>query len=162
MTIELVPVDKDNREVLYSLYQYYYYDFSPYTGSELGIDGRYSVNLEHYWEDPRWNPYLICAGSSLVGFLVILFENLDTEPDPTHVIYDFLILSKYRRQGLGKAAAVQAFDLHRANWKVAQMSVNLPALHFWRDVVDEYTSGQYTEQFREDRNKYIQSFNNRG
>ncbi|SEN86661.1 GNAT family N-acetyltransferase [Paenibacillus sp. OV219] len=162
MTIKLVPVEKDQKEILYKLYQFYEYDFSPYTGNELGVDGQYSVNLEHYWEDPRWSPYFICAESNIAGFLVILFENLDTDPDPTHVIYDFLILNKYRRKGIGKSAAVHAFNLYRANWKLAQMSVNRPALHFWRYVVNEYTSGLYTEEFREDRNKYIQSFSNRG
>lgn len=43
--------------------------------------------------------------------MVVLFDNYDVDPDPTHVIYDFLILKKYRRTGLGREAALQAFNL---------------------------------------------------
>ena len=78
--------------------------------------------LEHYWEDPRWNPFFIYDAGKIVGFLVILFENYDVDPDPTHVIYDFMVLKKFRRNGLGREAAVKSFDLYQANWKVAQMS----------------------------------------
>jgi predicted acetyltransferase len=161
MEIKLMPVEIERKEVLYNLYQYYQYDFSPFTEEDLGVDGRFEINLEHYWEDPRWNPFLICNKEHIIGFLIILFEDYDTDSDPTHVIYDFLILSKYRRRGLGKLAAVQAFNLYRANWKVVEMKTNEPAIHFWRDVVNHYTAGQYTEVFREDLNKFVQSFTNR-
>ncbi|MNI53146.1 Acetyltransferase (GNAT) family protein [compost metagenome] len=116
--------------------------------------------MDHYWEDPRWNPYLICHKERIIGFLVILLENYDTDPDPTHVIYDFLILNKYRRKGLGRLAAVKALNLYQANWKIVQMKVNQPAIHFWRDVLSQYTAGKYSEVFREDLNKYVQSFSN--
>lgn len=161
MPIDLVPIGKEEKQVLYNLYQYYEHEFSPYTNMDIGLDGRFSINLEHYWEDPRWNPFLICYDKKIAGFLIILFDNNDTDPDPIHVIYDFLILRKYRRKGIGKSAAVQAFNLYKAVWKVVQISENRPAQHFWRDVVNDYTAGQYTEIFREDINKYVQTFNNR-
>lgn len=57
------------------------------------------------WEgDKRWNPDFIELSGIIVGFLVVLFENLDTDPYPTHVIYDFMILQKYRRTGIGQCA----------------------------------------------------------
>lgn len=87
------------------------------------------MNIDFYWGgDPRWNPYFILSSGVIVGFLVVLFENLDTDPDPTHVIYDFMILKKYRRSGLGRTAAKQAFGLFKANWKVAQMESNTSAI----------------------------------
>ncbi|MBY0217755.1 GNAT family N-acetyltransferase [Paenibacillus illinoisensis] len=159
--ITLKAVDIGNKDVLYNLYQYYQYDFSPFTKEDLGLKGHFEIDLEHYWEDPRWNPFLIWSEKRIIGFLIILFENYDTDPDPTHVIYDFLIISKYRRRGLGKLAAVQAFNLYRANWKVVQMKTNEPAIHFWRDVINQYTAGQYNEVFREDLNKYVHTFTNR-
>jgi len=156
-----MPVEMNHKEILYNLYQFYQYDFSQFTDEDLGFDGRFEIKLEHYWEDPRWNPFFICNEERIIGFLIVLFENYDTNPDPTHVIYDFLILSKYRRKGLGKLAAFKAFNLFEANWKVVQMKTNETAIHFWRDVVDQYTSGQYTEVFREDINKYVQLFTNK-
>ncbi len=161
MEITLMPVKIEQKESLYNLYQYYHYDFSQYTDEDLGSDGRFVIDLDHIWEDPRWNPYLIRSQDKIIGFLIILFENYDTDPDPTHVIYDFMILRKYRRRGLGQIAAVQAFNLYQAKWKVVQMKANEPAIHFWRNVVNEYTSGQYSEVFREDISKFVQAFNNR-
>jgi len=41
------------------------------------------------------------------------------------------------------------------------MKTNEQAIRFWRNVVNQYTVGQYTEVFREDLNKYVHSFTNR-
>ncbi len=146
MEIRLRPVELSHKEILFNLYQFYLYDFSRISEEDLGFDGRFEIKLDHYWEDSRWNPFFIYYEGRIIGFLIILFENYDTDPDPTHVIYDFLILSKYRRKGFGKLAAFQAFNLYQAKWK---------------DVVNQYTVGQYTEVFREDLNKYVQSFTNK-
>lgn len=159
MEIELIPVTVEEKETLSNLYQFYNYDFSPYTNEDLNDDGTYGVNIDFYEEgDPRWNPYFIVSSGAIVGFLVVLFENLDTDPDPTHVIYDFMILKKYRRNGIGRNAAKQAFGLFNANWKVAQMESNTTAISFWRNVISEYSKNSYTERYREESKKYIQEF----
>lgn len=41
MKIKLMPVEKDRKGILYNLYQYYRYDFSPFTEEDLGLDGRF-------------------------------------------------------------------------------------------------------------------------
>jgi predicted acetyltransferase len=158
MELELVPVLEEDKNVLYYLYQFYEYDFTQYTEKDLNNFGRFDVSLEHYWQDPRWNPFIICYLGQIVGFVVVLFEDYDVDPDPTHVIYDFFIIRKYRRKGLGKLAAIKAFDLYKANWKTAQMSNNEPAIFFWRKVVSQYTSGSFNELHRQDIGKYVQSF----
>jgi len=38
------------------------------------------------------------------------------------------------------------------------MSANEPAILFWRDVIKDYTAGNYTELFRQDLKKYVQTF----
>jgi predicted acetyltransferase len=124
--------------------------------------GEFEVNIDYFWEgDQRWNPYLIEVLGNIVGFVVVLFENLDTDPDPTHVIYDFMILQKYRRNGIGTAAATKTLDLFKAKWKLAQMENNKPAIAFWRKVLEEYTKENYTESYRSDLQKYIQAFDSR-
>ncbi|MFG1731059.1 GNAT family N-acetyltransferase [Paenibacillus sp. 843] len=159
MEIKLLPVTVQEKETLSNMYQFYYYDFSRYTNQDLNDDGTFGVNIDFYWGgDPRWNPYFILSSGVIVGFLVVLFENFDTDPDPTHVIYDFMILKKYRRIGIGHTAAKQAFELFKANWKVAQMESNTSAISFWRKVISEYSKNNYTERYREDSKKYIQEF----
>lgn len=159
MEIELIPVTVQEKVTLSNMYQFYYYEFSRYTNQDLNVDGTYGVNIDFYWEgDHRWNPYFILSSGVIVGFLVVLFENLDSDPDPTHVIYDFMILKKYRKNGIGRTAAKQAFGLFKANWKVAQMESNTSAISFWRKVIGEYSKNNYTERYRKESKKYIQEF----
>ncbi|QYR22330.1 GNAT family N-acetyltransferase [Paenibacillus sp. sptzw28] len=160
--LQLIPVPEDKKEVLQNLYQLYHYDFSQFTENDINSFGLYEISLDHYWQDPRWNPFFIHFADKIVGFLVVLFENYDVDPDPTHVIYDFMVLRKFRRTGVGRKAAEKAFNLFKANWKVAQMSNNEPAILFWRDMIREYTGDTYSELFRQDLNKYVQTFSNKG
>ncbi|WP_262495504.1 GNAT family N-acetyltransferase [Paenibacillus sp. B2(2019)] len=131
MEINLVPVTFEDKEVLTNLYQFYNYDFSLFTDQDVNQHGEFEVNIDYFWEgDHRWNPYLIEVSGNVAGFVVVLFENLDTDPDPTHVIYDFMILQKYRRTGIGTAAAIKTLDLFKeAKWKLAQMENNKSAIH---------------------------------
>jgi predicted acetyltransferase len=157
---QLAPVTKSDKPILDRLYQLYLHDFSVYTGQNVNNSGLYDHD-EHYndfWEDPRWNPFFIYEDDGLAGFVVVLFENYDVDPDPTHVIWDFMVLRKYRRKGIGREAAILAFNQYKANWAVAQMGTNEPAIQFWRSVIGAYTGGRYTETYRADRDKYIQSF----
>ncbi|WP_332258241.1 GNAT family N-acetyltransferase [Paenibacillus forsythiae] len=140
----------------------YHYDFSEFTSQDINKDGRYDVNINFFWEgDHRWHPYFIEVSGITVGFIIVLLENLDIDPDPTHVIYDFMIMKKYRRSGIGYAAAIKAIEMYKANWKIAQMETNIPAILFWRKVIKDYTRDNYTEKFREDVKKYIQLFSSK-
>ncbi|MEK3660453.1 GNAT family N-acetyltransferase [Paenibacillus sp. FSL F4-0236] len=164
MEINLVPVTFEDKEVLSNLYQFYNYDFSLFTDQDVNQHGEFEVNIDYFWEgDHRWNPYLIEVSGNVAGFVVVLFENLDKDPDPTHVIYDFMILQKYRRNGIGTAAAIKTLDLFKeAKWKLAQMENNKSAIAFWRKVLKDYTKDNYTERYLSDLQKYIQAFDRRG
>lgn len=162
MELRLVPVNPEYKSILINLYELYEYDFSKYTGRDVDGNGRFEVNIDYYWEgDERWNPFFIEVAGKIVGFLVVLFENMDTDPDPTHVIYDFMILQKYRRSGIGRKAAIEAFKMYKANWKVGQMENNHPARSFWMSVIEDFKGTNYIERYVPDRKKYIQEFSTR-
>ncbi|WDQ32470.1 GNAT family N-acetyltransferase [Paenibacillus marchantiae] len=159
MIVDLTPVTLAEKNMLSNLYQLYHYDFSEFTSEDINQEGKYDVNIDFIWEgDNRWRPYFITISGTIAGFVIVLLENLDTDPDPTHVIYDFMILKKFRRSGVGYAAAMQIFELYKANWALAQMESNTPAIAFWRKVLKDYTNDHYTETFRDDARKYIQTF----
>ncbi len=65
-------------------------------------------------------------------------------------------MKKYRREGIGKAIAIQIFDLHKGQWEVFQKESNKPAQLFWNKVISEYTKGNFTERFEDGR--FIQDF----
>ena len=52
-------------------------------------------------------------------------------------------MRKYRRQGVGKFAAVETFNNHQGNWQVGVLSCNTPSLKFWKKVISEYSNGKY-------------------
>ena len=52
-------------------------------------------------------------------------------------------MKKYRRRGVGRTAARMVFDLFPGGWEVSQWRSNLPAQRFWKQVIDEYTAGEY-------------------
>ncbi|AIQ14310.1 GNAT family N-acetyltransferase [Paenibacillus durus] len=157
MEIKLVPVRPEDKGTLINLYQLYEHDFSRFTNRDIDKNGRYEVNIDFYWEgDERWNPFYIEVSGTIAGFLVVLFENMDIDPDPTHVIYDFMILQKYRRTGIGRAAAIKAFKMYNADWAVTQMENNTPAISFWRNVIKSFKEDNFTERYRPERKKYIQ------
>ncbi|ANS74410.1 GCN5 family acetyltransferase [Paenibacillus yonginensis] len=159
MNLKLVPVRAENKDTLINLYQFYEYDFSRYMDTDVDTNGKYALDIDFYWEgDERWNPFLIEVNGAIAGFLIVLFENMDTDPDPTHVIYDFMVLHKYRRTGVGRRAAVEAFNMYQANWSLAQIKNNLPAISFWRNVIEDYTDGNFTERYSPDSGNYIQKF----
>ena len=55
-------------------------------------------------------------------------------------------MKKYRRAGIGKAAAVQLFNIHKGNWQVHQRENNIAAHQFWKNVIAEYTKGDFSER----------------
>jgi predicted acetyltransferase len=159
MDIKLVSVTPEEKDTLSNLYQLYEYDFSKYTNRDINENGRFETNIVFLWEgDDRWKAYFIDVSGKIAGFLVILIENMDIDPDPTLVIYDFFILQKYRRKGIGKVAATKAFGLFNAKWKVSQMENNTTAISFWRNVIKEYTGNNFFERYRPERKKYTQEF----
>ncbi|MGN7489979.1 hypothetical protein ACTHPF_02350 [Paenibacillus sp. SAF-054] len=88
MDLKLVPVTPTVKNKLSNLYQFYSYDFSPYTNEDVNTEGTFGINIDFFWEgDDRWKPYFIEQAGAVVGFLVVLLENLDIDPDPTHVLF---------------------------------------------------------------------------
>jgi predicted acetyltransferase len=54
-------------------------------------------------------------------------------------------MKKYRRSGLGRAMADHLFSALPGYWEVGQMTNNLPAQRFWKQVIAEYTGNNYEE-----------------
>jgi predicted acetyltransferase len=92
---------------------------------------------------PGRTPYLIAADGRIAGF-VLLRETYAYDGTGRVIdVAEFFVLRKYRRQGVGEAAARAIFDGHRGRWQVAQIAANTPARAFWRKVIGRYTRGRF-------------------
>ena len=158
MNFELIYASKEYKDVINNLMQFYIYDFSEYLGYHVEDNGLYKPyeNLDGYWNDEnRKFPYIIMKGKKYAGFILI---QKDQSENDFFSIEEFFIMKKYRREGIGKAAAIKLFTLYKGNWQIHQRENNLPARGFWKNVIGEYTKGRFSERFENGRS--IQNFRN--
>ncbi len=158
MTFTLLQASKEHKLIIQNLIQFYIYDFSEYTKCDVENDGLFSPYsyLDDFWEEKNNKfPYIIKKDGKYIGFVLVKF--LESKERNYFSIAEFFILRKYRLEGIGKAIAVQVFDLHKGNWEVYQKDSNKPAQIFWKKVINEYTKGQFNEHCAD--GKRVQNFN---
>lgn len=146
---QLTLARPDQLDTLNNLLQLYLYDFSEFLGAgRMGLDetGRFDPGepLDCYFNQPNHWAYLARVDGRLGGF-VLVNDQVELRQGPGRNIDEFFVLRVYRRQGVGRALAFQAFDTYRGYWEVAQIHPNKPAQAFWRKVIGEYTTGRYAE-----------------
>ncbi|MUK88298.1 GNAT family N-acetyltransferase [Ornithinibacillus sp. L9] len=148
MSYEIIKASFDNKETLMNLLQFYIYDFSEFIDVHVEENGRFGeYPLNDYWTEDNHFPYLIRLNGNYAGFALV--KLIETETKSYFSISEFFIMKKYRRAGVGKFVAKDIFRLHKGDWEVFQMEKNEPAQLFWRNVIKEYTSGQFTERIEE-------------
>ena len=144
MQTELVPVKKEEKEILRNLLEKYNYEFSQYEGTKPGPLGLFGYDyLDNYWtEEHRW-PFFIRADGELAGFALIndFPEAPGTETD--YSMAEFFVLYPYRRKGVGKEAAFRLFDRFHGRWQLKRHPQNTGSVRFWNQVVGEYTGGDF-------------------
>jgi predicted acetyltransferase len=159
MNFKLIKASPEYKDVFKNLMQFYYYDFSEYLKFDVEADGLFVPypGLEDYWKNDNDKfPYLIKMEANYVGF--VLVKRINTVEGNYFSIGEFFILRKYRREGIGKAIAMEIFNLHKGKWEVYQKEANKPAQIFWNKTINEYTGGRFAERL--EKGRLIQNFEN--
>nr|WP_246369756.1 GNAT family N-acetyltransferase [Saccharibacillus deserti] len=116
----------------------YKYDFTEFDPEDVNEAGLYEFrDLDAYWNESGRYPFLLRADGRLAGFALI--RRLDTGPGEEayeHEMVEFFVMKKYRRFGLGQAAADRLFRTFPGTWKLGIMEENQPALRFWRRAIE--------------------------
>jgi predicted acetyltransferase len=143
MTLEISPAALEDKPLISRMMQLYLYDFSEMTGFDLDPQGCFLYPyLDHYWSEPNRYPFVIRFDGKLAGFVLV---NQHTHiPGNEWSIAEFFVLRKYRRKGIGKRVAFDIFNRFHGKWEIYQIPENKTAQVFWREVIDEYTQGNYT------------------
>lgn len=146
MNIQVTPASLLEKPILRHLMELYQYDFSEFDATDLGPLGLYDYPyLDHYWVEPERSPFLVRVDGKLAGFVLVARYNYLTGNKDCWVMAEFLILRKYRRQGIGEHVARQIFDQFPGPWQVSQTNENPVAIAFWRKVINRYTQGGFQE-----------------
>ncbi len=144
MKVKLKKVHPEDKEVLYRLLELYQYDFSQFDLRDLNSHGLYGYKyFDHYWTEEGRHPFFITVDDQLAGFVLVSDFCYLCEPGEANSISEFFVMKKYRRKGVGSAAATEVFRMFPGKWEVLQHPENKISMKFWENVIQELTRGQY-------------------
>lgn len=147
MNITLTQVKEEDKSVLRQLLELYAYDFSEYDDADVNEHGLYGYTyFDHYWTEPDRHPFFIKVDGKLAGFVLINEYCYVATAPGTRSIAEFFVMRKYRRRGVGKAAALMIFDQFPGEWEVIQHGGNRPSQLFWEQVIAELTGGNFRQE----------------
>jgi predicted acetyltransferase len=145
------PEDRGTVENLLNLYLYDIAEFANDGWREIGPDGRYGHGaLDEYFDGREAAAFLVTVGRELAGFVLVDTHVVIARPAGTHSIAEFFIMRKYRRMGVGRAAAVALFGRFGGPWEVAQDERNAHAQRFWRSVIEDYADAGFSAELVDD------------
>lgn len=148
--VQLVPASADDTTVVRNLMHLYLHDFSELNGSDPNAQGLFAYPyLDDYWTDEGRaagrRAFLIMVGGTIAGFALRNRWSVLDRNKEVSTVAEFFVLRKWRRGGVGRAAARALFDLFPGAWEVRQTRANIPAQAFWRSVISTYTAGRWDE-----------------
>ena len=154
VTVDLEPCGPERRETIANLFQLYVHDFTDFWEErrvELGEDGRFPSYppLADYWTEPDAEPFLIRADGNIAGFVLIdrhAYSGLGCDFN----MGEFFVARHYRREGVGRVAALAAIRPRAGVWEIAVSRRNAAAQAFWRGVAETVASGTVTERDQDD------------
>lgn len=147
--VTLQPCAAAQRGAIEAMFQLYVHDFTSFWDTrrmELGEDGRFEAYpfMDSYWTEAGREPLLIRADGRLAGFALINRHSHIGEPCDFGMA-EFFVARHYRREGVGRAAALAAIAARPGLWEIAVARTNVDALPFWRGVAATAAPGRVSE-----------------
>ncbi len=133
--------------LLENLLQLYVHDLSAiFTRVELGADGRFAYpELSSYLTAaPEKSGFVLRVDGRIAGFALVRRGSPAVPKPDVWDVAEFFVLRRYRRLGVGRAAALQLWQQLGGSWTVRVANENPAALSFWKRAVAEY-SGRVDE-----------------
>lgn len=123
------PARDEDFDMLGRLLQLYLHDFSEHTGWDVDEDGQFHYAwLDAYRLEKGRHAYVIRVEGRPAGFALV------REAERIQMA-EFFVLRKYRREGVGLAAARHLLEAHARAWSIAQLASNPEATSFWRRAI---------------------------
>ena len=146
--VTLVEAAREHIPLVHDLARFYLYDIA----RQIGPDDEWVAN--HAWRrEPKdlsyaWgagnHPFLIEVGGTLAGFCLI--DRYALVPGTDWNMSQFFVMGPWGGRGVGRRAAVAAFDRFPGRWQVMQVAENSGAIVFWRRIIDAWSGGAFEER----------------
>lgn len=142
--VTLTPVLPQEKQILGNLLEKYEYEFSQWTLQDVDECGLYDYPyLGCYFTEPNRWAYFIHVDDKLAGFVLVNDYPEIPEHKTDFCLSEFFVMHKYRRNGVGRAAAMQVFARHHGTWQLKRHPRNIASVHFWNKVIDEASAGRF-------------------
>lgn len=139
---EIVRVEEEQREILAHLIELYEYDFSEYENSDVNSYGLYGYSyLDYYWTEENRYAYFIKVNGKLAGFVMVCGYCYVSKAADTLFMSEFFVMKKYRRQGIGRKAAMKVLKMHPGKWELTVHPNNPISHQFWKSVIAQVSDG---------------------
>jgi predicted acetyltransferase len=115
----------------------------PVVGGEYGE--RESELMARWFTDDSAHPLIILKDDKPAGFALVSRPPRNRRDQIDFRMSEFFVAVSARRLGVGKDAARLIFDRFAGSWEITEFLYNLPAVAFWRAVVNDYTQGRFRE-----------------
>ncbi|MCI0913899.1 GNAT family N-acetyltransferase [Pseudomonas putida] len=135
LPIELLTTTPDQADLIRNLYQFYAYESSDWEQEDVEVDGRFYIHEEHlqrYWLADGWSANLVLVDGFIAGF--VLVERSELPGIDASELADLFILKRYRRQGIGRAVALQVLS-GAGDWLLRCYAPDPIAVAFCKAVV---------------------------
>ena len=137
-----------DRLPVFRMLELYQHDLSDIWDQDIDAQGEYGYRLDRYWDnsgsDSDCHPFVATVDGKYAGFALV--DGAVKVGSAGYWMDQFFVLKKYRRTGLGSVLARQVFAALPGSWEVGQMTDNHAAQSFWREVISQYTDGQFVER----------------
>ena len=146
MKIELIKATIDQKPILANLLELYAYDFTEFCDFDIGDDGFYGYErLPLYWTESTRFPYLIYVDKKIAGFVLVQKGSPISDDVSVWDISEFFVMKKYKRHGVGTAAALNIWQQFKGPWQVRVLVSNPIANSFWLKAIRKFSAGTPNE-----------------
>jgi predicted acetyltransferase len=153
-----VAEDERDREAIRRLWQLYIHDLSEYTRYySLDEEGRWNPPIVDDWlERDAATSLLLRVDGAAAGFSWVSQQPFPFMPRDVDLrLAEFFVAKPFRRSGHGTALALDTLGRFHGTWQLEIVFGNVPALEFWRRVLEPYAA---TETRREAERDYAFRF----
>ncbi|MDI1443024.1 GNAT family N-acetyltransferase [Polyangium sp. 6x1] len=149
MSVEITRATSADTTLLRNLYPLYLHDLTSfYDFYEINEQGVFQPDYLDFWLSERSDTHKLViridgrpAGFALIGQAPFPYMS----PERDFQMAEFFVLRKFRRRGVGRAAALAILDMFRGRWEITEVRANAPAITFWRNVIGAFTGGKFEE-----------------
>lgn len=131
--ISIRPATFQDRDVLFNLMQFYFFESSAWSDEDVGADGRYDCSAEGVASSLAGSPdwaHLLHVDGQVAGF--VLVDESDFAGTAYPELADLFVLPKYRGRGVASHAATTLLAPASGPWLLAVFKRDLRAYGYWQ------------------------------